>query len=219
MLHEFITTHRDELIARCRSKSAERALPLPDSALDDGVGRFMDQLAGILREEWRAGDANGSGPLAAATPAELGSTAARHGEHLLKHGFSVDQVVHEYGDVCQAVSDLALALDAPFSTAEFRTLNRCLDNAIAVAVTAHGAQTQHLIADREASLHLRLRGLTADYQRIVAVAIHAYSAIKTGHVGVTGATGALLGHSLAELSYLAVQSLPPMVDALSPAAD
>lgn len=187
--------------------------------MDDGVGGFIDQLADILREERQAVDADRSAPPATPSPAELGRTAARHGERLLKHGFSVDQVVHEYGDVCQAVTDLALELDAPFSTAEFRTLNRCLDNAIAVAVAAHGAHSMHLIADRDATLHLRLRMLTADCQRIVAVAIHAYSAIKTGHVGVTGATGALLAHSLAELSHLAEKGLLPFVDELSPLGD
>ena len=50
-------------------------------------------------------------------------------------GFSIEQVVHDYGDVCQSITDLAVELGAPISTEDFRTLNRCLDNAIAGAVT------------------------------------------------------------------------------------
>jgi hypothetical protein len=32
--------------------------------------------------------------------------------------------VHEYGDVCQSITDLAVELGAPISTDDFRTLNR-----------------------------------------------------------------------------------------------
>ena len=52
-------------------------------------------------------------------------------------GFTVSQVVHDYGDVCQSITDLALQLNAPINVEDFRTLNRCLDDAIASAVTEH----------------------------------------------------------------------------------
>ena len=66
---------------------------------------------------------------------EIGDSAKKHGHDLLKQGFTIDQVVHDYGDVCQSITDLAVELGAPISTDDFRTLNRCLDNAIAGAVT------------------------------------------------------------------------------------
>ena len=53
-------------------------------------------------------------------------------------GYTADQVVHDYGDLCQAITDLAFERDAPFAVDEFRTLNRCLDNAIADAVLTTG---------------------------------------------------------------------------------
>src|SRR5690349_24811433 len=74
---------------------------------------------------------SGGGPL----PSEIGTTAARHGRELLEHGFSVDPVLHDYGDLCQAITDLAFERSAPIEVDEFRTLNRCLDNAIAGAVS------------------------------------------------------------------------------------
>jgi hypothetical protein len=52
----------------------------------------------------------------------------------------VSQVVHDYGDVCQAITELAGEMDAPISTEDFRTLNRCLDDAIAGAVTEYGRE-------------------------------------------------------------------------------
>jgi hypothetical protein len=45
---------------------------------------------------------------------------------LLLQGFTVSQVVHDYGDVCQSITDLAVEVNAPISTDDFRMLNRCL---------------------------------------------------------------------------------------------
>lgn len=53
-------------------------------------------------------------------------------------GYSIDQVVHDYGDLGQAVTELAVAKSASITNAEFRTLNACLDNAIARAVSEYG---------------------------------------------------------------------------------
>jgi hypothetical protein len=36
-----------------------------------------------------------------------------HGRALLDLGFNVSQVVHDYGDLCQAITDLAYERDAP----------------------------------------------------------------------------------------------------------
>ena len=68
--------------------------------------------------------------------------AARHGRDLKLQGFTVSQVVHDHGDVCQSIMDLALQLNAPIDVEDFRTLNRCLDDAIASAVTEYGRGNQ-----------------------------------------------------------------------------
>jgi hypothetical protein len=120
-----------------------------------------------------------------------------HGAELLRLGFSVDQVVHDYGDVCQSVTELAVEQESVISTDEFRTLNRCLDNAIADAVTSFARAHQNLINDQAKTLQDRLNSFGHEQRRLVDVAIKAYSAIKTGHVGFTGATGTLLVHALA----------------------
>jgi hypothetical protein len=45
---------------------------------------------------------------------EIGVSAAAHGGELLRPGFTVDAVVHGYGDLCQAIADLAYERDAHF---------------------------------------------------------------------------------------------------------
>lgn len=209
MLHEFLTSNRTELVARCRNKVARRLSPseIP-LALDHGVPLFLQQLVETLRLEQRElpGDTVQPGPSPA--PTEIGRTATVHGAELLRLGYTVDQVVHNYGDVCQAVTELAGEHDERISTGEFRTLNRCLDNAIADAVTSFGRARQVLIDDQAETLQQRLSYYSVEHRRLVDIALQAYDVIKTGHVGVTGATGTLLFHTLEDLRSLADRTLP-----------
>jgi hypothetical protein len=50
--------------------------------------------------------------------------------------------------------------------------------------------------------------------RLVEIASQAYAAMRTGSVGVTGATGALLVHALDELRSLAERTLPEIRQAV-----
>jgi hypothetical protein len=52
----------------------------------------------------------------------------------------VSQVVHDYGDLCQAITQLAVETNAPLSAEDFRTLSRCVDDAIACAVKEYGRE-------------------------------------------------------------------------------
>ena len=116
---------------------------------------------------------------------EIGESAKKHGQDLLLQGFTIEQVVHDYGDVCQSVTDLAVELGAPISTDDFRMLNRCLDNAIAGAVTEF---TLKAGMTREKQ--------SAELRRLIDAAIAAFQVIRTGNVGVRGNTAALVERSL-----------------------
>jgi hypothetical protein len=208
MLHEFLTSNRQLLIGRCREKVAKRFEPTETLAtIDHGVPLFLQQLVETLREEQethlRSVD---SEPTPA--PTDIGRAAALHGADLLRRGFSVDQVVHDYGDVCQCVTALAVEQDVSISTDEFRTLNRCLDNAIADAVAAFGSARQTSIDRQAETLHQRLVIFAAEHRRLIDIAIQSLTAIKTGNIGITGATGTLLAHALDELSSLTDRTLP-----------
>ena len=156
-MHAFLSNNRDELIARCKAKvSKRRNRSATDEQLRNGVPLFLDQLIRTLIME-EAGIADVavllSGPSGgdALALSEIGVAAAAHGKASLALGFTVDQVVHHYGDLCQAIPELAHERDAPFQVDEFRTLNRCLDNAIADAVSAFCAQRDSEVADRVSS--------------------------------------------------------------------
>ena len=195
MLHEFIAVHRDEIIQRCRAKVAARSVPPPtDVEIDHGVPVFLDQLRNALR-------------LREVTSPEIGRTAIKHGHDLLLQGFTVSQVVHDYGDVCQAITELAVELNAPISTDDFRTLNRCLDDAIAGAVTEYGRERNQSILDETARGNERAGFLAHELRNLLNTAIVAFEVLQTGNVGLGGSTAKVVHRSLLGARSLIRQSL------------
>ncbi len=214
MLHEFLAANRDDLIDRCRSKLVQRRAPKATAAeLEHGVPHFLDQLIKTLQMErtadpMRSREVSGPSGGGRSAVSEIGRTAAQHGRELLQQGFTVDQVVHNYGDLCQAITDLAYEKDAPFEIDEFRTLNRCLDNAIADSVTEFSYQRDLLLEDAGAhALNERLGFLAHELRNLIHTATLAVTAIKAGNVGLAGATGAVLDRSLIGLRNLVDRSL------------
>ena len=213
MLHEFLTMHRTELIDRCTVKVARRTKAATKVAPEDGIPVFLGQLIETLRLEQTAEPLRSrrvSGPSGGGTPvlSEIGVAAARHGRQLLQQGYTVDQVVHDYGDLCQAITELAFERSAPIEVDEFRTLNRCLDNAIADAVTEFSYQRDASITDRDfRASNERLGVLAHELRNLIQTATLAVTAIRKGNVGLTGATGAVLDRSLTGMRTLIDRSL------------
>ena len=213
MLHDFLTANRDDLIDRCRAKVSQRLLPkATDAELEYGIPLFLDQLIRTLQSEQTTEIMEGrriSGPSGGVpVMSEIGATAKQHGRELLEHGFTVDQVVHNYGDLCQAITDAAFEGNAPIDVDEFRTLNRCLDNAIADSVTEFSYQSDLLLAEKGVqALNERLGTLAHELRNFIHTATLAVTAIKAGNVGLNGATGAVLDRSLIGLRNLIDRSL------------
>ncbi|MCY7318066.1 MAG: HAMP domain-containing histidine kinase [Ramlibacter sp.] len=213
-MHSFLMNNRDELIARCKTKVARRPLRSATSQqLANGVPMFLEQLTRTLAAEEAGGAAESlliSGPAGgdANDLSEMGVSAAAHGEVLLGLGYSVDQVVHDYGDLCQSITDLAFERDAPFAVDEFRTLNRCLDNAIADAVTEYSSKREATISRQQsADANERLGFLVHELRNALGTATLAMSALDLGNLTVGGATGAVLRRSLSALEMLITRSI------------
>ncbi len=218
MLHKFLASNHKDLIQRCRSKAKLRFEPSLDrETIDHGVPMFLKQLEDILRFEQTTDERLELEANPEPTPSgtDIGRAAALHGTELLRLGFTVDQVVHGYGDVCQAVTGLAVESHVTITADEFRTLNRCLDNAIADAVSAYARSGGHSDGSRNGgSLTAHLDDFSNEHRRLVNIAANAYFAIKTGNVGMAGATGALLAHALEELRLLPQRILPEIREAI-----
>ena len=191
MLHEFIAANRDAIIWRTRTRVVSR--PWPSVSTDEieyGVPLFLTQLSETLRLEATE---------TVFPPGAIGSTAARHGAELLGRGFTVSQVVHDYGDICQAITELAVEQNAPVTVEEFHILNRSLDTAIAEAVTEHARITAQTRSAEEAE---RVVQAAHELRDILNSALLAYQMLKKGSVAINGFTGAVLGRSLMSLRHV-----------------
>lgn len=222
-MHEFLNHNREELIERCKANVAQRPrrAATPEQ-LKNGVPLFLEQLTKTLQAEkeghsddsLRISGASGGGSSALS---EMGVTATAHGKQLLELGYTVDQVVHDYGDLCQVITGLAVERDAPFSVDEFRTLNRCLDNAIADAVTEFSAQRDVTVSRRHsAEANERLGFFVHELRNSLQTATLALTALETGQLPIAGATGGVLRRSLMALTSLVNHSLDEVRVAAEP---
>ncbi len=83
--------------------------PSTRAQIDRGIPLLLDQLIVELGHE-------------SSQTRAIRQTAIEHGEALFVRVFTVSQVVHDYGNVCQSVTDLALEQTVSISTDDFRTL-------------------------------------------------------------------------------------------------
>jgi signal transduction histidine kinase len=212
MLHEFLTANKALLIERCKAKVVARGAPGGTALeLESGIPRFLGQLIRTLEVERTAepmlsrkisGRSDG-GPVSS----EIGATATLHGRGLMKRGFTVEQVVHDYGDLCQAITDMAVENNVPIEVGEFRTLNRCLDNGIADAVMEFGYQQKLALGDNLQSQNERLGFLVHELRNFIGTAMLSAAAIRSGQVALKGATADILDRSLAGMRTLVDRTL------------
>lgn len=203
MLHDFIIANRDEIIERARDRARLRTTGrLAGATLDHGIPLFLSQLVTVLRE------ADENRALASesdlSTRQRISHSSELHGHDMLRNGFSVAQVVHGYGDVCQVVTELAGESDAAIPTEDFQVFNRCLDDAIAGAVTAYGRQREQDLADEGTE---RLGVFAHELRNLLGTAMLSFDVLKKGMVGVGGSTGAIHSRSLSRLHGLVERSL------------
>jgi hypothetical protein len=125
MLHEFMTEHREEILRRSVRKVATP--PSAADVIDHGV--FLDQLCDALR---------------------TGLSTPRFARVRFQHriplpGLALSHVIwQDYFDVRDAISELALIMNAPITVDEFRRLDECVDSAIVQAMAeSHNATNEH----------------------------------------------------------------------------
>ncbi|WP_434382357.1 sensor histidine kinase [Melittangium boletus] len=196
MLSQFLTTHREQIIALTQKKIAERMSP---RAVEE---EFMNEIPLLLEQLIQSLQAQA--PRAAAVQREMEQRAVLHGQDMLRKGFTVSQLVHDYGAVCQAITEFALEQGTLIATEDYHFLNRFLDDAIAEAVTGYGSQHEQALSHQETG---RMGFLAHELRNLISAASLAYQALSSGRVGITGNTGKALGRSLAGLRDLVDRSL------------
>ena len=196
MLDEFLAVNRDEILARARLRVGKRNAPVPTEVeLTHGLPLFLDQLRGALRRAASHEDVDHE---------EIDKSASQHGRDLFDRGLTVAQVVHDYGDLCQVITLLAVEQKASIATTEFQTLNLCLDDAIAGAATEYVRRRERAIADEGTE---RLGVLAHEMRNLLNTALMSFASIKAGVVAPGGSTSTLHERSLMGLVALIDRSM------------
>jgi signal transduction histidine kinase len=223
ILHEFLKSNEPAILLACEAKSSELGgTSLSSDELKLGLPVFFRQLMTVLEtspaepEESevdkpamaRAASASDEPATARAAgrpfEAEIARTAGSHGDELQKRGFTLSHVVHAYGSMCQAITEMAIEKREPITPLEFRKLNRCLDVAIAGAVTSF--QARHIRVD--SSREIQHLGFLAHELRNALTTVNvSLRLIKNGVVGFGGSTGQVLDRGLKHIEELIDRSL------------
>jgi signal transduction histidine kinase len=186
MLSKFLVANRSAVLALAKSKTVDISEDRPITEKSErGLPQFYDYLIGELDREARGeskGSEKKSGP----------SSTEQHGQELSRLGYTVSQVVHGYGTLCQAITELAEKKHEIISAVEFSALNLSLDVAIADAVTAF---TKHASLESIDSAQ-RMGFLVHELRNALSAALIAQGMIAKGIVGTGGSTNALLERNL-----------------------
>lgn len=194
MLYEFLEKYRAEIMALTEEKSLKLAGPLPSSnELKMGLPLFFEHLIGYLKT-----------PGLESIEKKIVSSAADHGKELLRLNYTLSHVVHSYGAICQAVTELAQRRHADIATREFNDLNLCLDIAIAAAVSEFQFQSVQASEEREIQ---HLGSLVHEIRNALSSATIAHEMIQQGLVGNSGSTARVLGENLVRMRNLVDRSL------------
>jgi signal transduction histidine kinase len=202
MLHEFLLAERDEILALCLQKIIRIADSRNSSEeMERGLPVFYDELIEVLRADTEeSGEADNI-----AIESVHRASAERRGKESLKLGYSISQVVHGYGALCQAITQYVEENSSQTtSPREFNRLNFCLDIAIAEAVTEFNRGQRENAQQDEVQ---RLGFLAHELRNALTSASLGYQLIKTGKVGADGSTSRILERAHARMRDIIDYSL------------
>lgn len=221
-MNDFLSNNRDELAGRCRIKVAARpGRAATDLQLLRGVPKFLEQLIRSLRVEQLADQGERRqlpyAPDRGLTAPDIGVSAALHGKELLNMGFSADQVVHDYADLCQSITELAYERRTPFEGDAWGALKRCLDKAMADAVTEVSHQRNVMVAELHAcNVNERMASFAQELHDLLGTAAMAFSATREGQLNLGDAAGSILERSLSKVSGLLDHAVSDVLEYANP---
>lgn len=213
MLHPLLTSNRASILEQCVILSGFQSEHTPEKAASLGeISIFLDQLIVTLQSEDPAYMGPDTGVALHKTPSietQMAVSAKKHGGDFQTLGFTIEEVVRSYGGLCQAITTLATDRNAYIEPSEFRTMNRCLDDGIAQAVTSFCS-----LDSRKSAMDAKAKTKVQDHASLdrfaamtsyIEAAVMAATAIRTGKVGADGATAVVLDRSLKGLQTLIAQ--------------
>lgn len=197
-LYTLLVENKAAIVEKCREKISNiLGQSSLDSSWDVGLPLLYAELVEVLRISFETDSTETRQRFVYETV--RASASREHAQEAYRQGFTVSQLVHGYGCICQGITEFAMEVREPITAAEFSQLNLCLDVAIAQAVTEYEALRAET-AGQQASLHLGY--LAHELRNNLANAIMAHELIKSGGVAAAGATSAVLSAALENIKRI-----------------
>ncbi len=203
MLYQFLEERRSDILVLCEQKLTFLSDAKSSSAeMNLGLPVFYDELIEILRVDELSSTREAVNSL---TQKLHTASAARRGKESLELGYTISQVVHGYGTLCQAITEYAEQnREKPIEAREFNRLNYCLDVAIAEAVTAFNRAQVEVNARAEVQ---RLGFLAHEMRNALNSLAAAHQLIKKGVIGFGGSTSKLVETAITRMKDIIDRSL------------
>lgn len=197
-LFSLLTERRQEILERCREKMNEvMGSRSSTQSLDEGLPILYEELVEVLRISLT--DTSPEARHRFVTDTVKVSGSRKHAQESYRLGYTVSQLVHGYGCICQAITEFADEVDSPIRSTEFSQLNLCLDVAIAQAVSEFGELSLESAGKAES---LRLGLLVHELRNYLSNAMMAHEMISRGGVGAAGATSLVLANAHQHMKYI-----------------
>lgn len=193
-----MTERRQEILEKCRIKVAEASGSRATTyQLERGLPTLYDELIEVLRISLE--DDSSQARYRLVNDTITAKASLHHARESYRLGYTVSQLVHGYGCICQGITEFAHEVGAPITSAEFSQLNLCLDTAIAQAVSEFEALSIQSAGQAET---LRLGSLAHELRNYLTSAIMSHEVIKSGGVGTTGAVSSILTNAHQQMKEL-----------------
>ena len=202
MLHHLLAENRETILALCAEKLSPGGTTRSNSEeLEIGLPIFYDELIEVLR----ADETMSAQVVDQVSNSVHRESAVRCGRESLRRGYTISQVVHGYGALCQVITKYAGEQSGfVINAREFNRLNFCLDIAIAEAVTEFSRGQAMDTAQEEVR---RLGFLAHELRNALNNAYTAHQMIRQGVVGFSGSTSQVLESALIRLKNIIDRSL------------
>lgn len=207
MLYDFLVQNQKEILSKTMKKTLNLEALSPDSdLLKRSLPIFYNQLKSslLLQKESTPSTAAKDEITRYEQENLVKKEAEIHGAELMRLGYTLPHVVYTYGTLCQSINELAEAQNVSFTKEEFQNLNRCLDIAIAAAITGHELSRSARDTHREIE---RLGYLAHELRNALSSVNISLQLIKKGTAGFNGTTGQVLGKSLKRIEEIIERSL------------
>jgi signal transduction histidine kinase len=197
VLHELLSTRRQDILTRCEEKLR---VHLPGHSQADLLGELpvvLNELILTLSRHSTHRANEGDLPFATAF-------GAAHGELRERMGTPLTRLVHDFGLLCDTIATMADQEATNIAGREWQVLNSMLDSAIARAISKYsdrssGRQRQETAQEFGFFAH--------ELRNAISGAMTGFTALRSGHVGLNSRTAEMVERSLRSTRELVEQML------------